>query len=315
VKKRFVKFAGYAVLIFCLIFLGQRFYSNFGNLIAIRLEWKFYAALFAASIGYGVLQLLLVAALSVTLKGLGATGTHFSKVLNFHGRTDIAKYLPGNVFHFAGRQLMAKSFGWSQATVGLASLAETSLVIIGAGLGALLYGALANMELVSKNLLPIDWRAMLFTASAGIGAVWFLCANAAHIPWLAGYAGAQNIQKFSRSLRPLLAITYYTLFFLIGGVMFWLLLAGMRGEWGEQFLTMAGFAYVASWLAGKISPGASAGIGVREAILVLIMGPTLGEAEALVLALGMRVVSVIGDFLLLAMAMLFRPETPKQETP
>ena len=46
-----------------------------------------------------------------------------------YGRTQIAKYLPGNCFHFAGRQLLGRRLGHGQRRLALASLIETILAI------------------------------------------------------------------------------------------------------------------------------------------------------------------------------------------
>ena len=46
-----------------------------------------------------------------------------------YGRTQIAKYLPGNLFHFAGRQWLGRGLGHTQTTLALASVAETVLLV------------------------------------------------------------------------------------------------------------------------------------------------------------------------------------------
>ena len=54
-----------------------------------------------------------------------------------YGRTHIAKYLPGNVFHFAGRQWLGRTLGHTQATLAVGSVAETALLVMVAGALAL----------------------------------------------------------------------------------------------------------------------------------------------------------------------------------
>lgn len=300
-----VRLAGYIVLAASILFLGLRFYSNFEGLLAITPGWLFYTALGVASLCYGVMQFFLIASLSVILKGLGAARPYFTKVLVFHGRTDIAKYLPGNVFHFVGRQILAKNLGWSQATVGLASLAETALVLIGAGLAILIYASMTDVRAIIKFWPGINIGVLLIAASAGIAGAWLVCAHAARISMLSRHASARNIQNFSRSVRPLLATGWYVLFFLLGGVVFWSLLSALKSGWQWSFLALSGFAYVLSWIAGKVSPGAPGGLGVREAMLTLLLSGVVGEAEALMLALAMRIVTSFGDFFLFAITFLF----------
>ena len=54
-----------------------------------------------------------------------------------YGRSQIAKYLPGNCFHFVGRQVLGRALGHSQSALALASLLETALLVaLAAGLAA-----------------------------------------------------------------------------------------------------------------------------------------------------------------------------------
>lgn len=305
---RIVRGAGYIILATSIVFLGYRLYTNLGNLLTIKLNEVFYLAVLVASVYFGIIQFFIVAALGVLLKGFGADGVSFLKVLNFHGRTDIAKYLPGNVFHFAGRQVLAKDHGWSQSAVGLSSIAETVLVILGAGLATMAFAGFANaadaLYLLSKFTSPI----MILWTGVGIASLWIAGAQAGRIPYLSRFSSTARVQNFSRSPYPPLAVALYLAFFLSCGLMFWALLGALNGVWQTDLIGIVGLSYATSWLAGKITPGAPGGIGVREAALVLLLGNTIGETEALLLGVALRVVTTFGDFFLLALALMCRPK-------
>jgi uncharacterized membrane protein YbhN (UPF0104 family) len=64
-----------------------------------------------------------------------------------------------------------------------------------------------------------------------------------------------------------------------------------------------------AWIVGYVTPGAPAGIGLREAVLVLGLSPALGESEALALALLYRLVTTIADGALAAFGFLDRKAT------
>ena len=55
--------------------------------------------------------------------------------------------------------------------------------------------------------------------------------------------------------------------------------------------------YVIAWVLGYIVPGASGGIGIREAALLILLGPLLGGSLVSALALVHRLITIIGDFL------------------
>ena len=53
--------------------------------------------------------------------GTGAVATRHYHAL--YGRSQIAKYLPGNVFHLVGRQVLGRALGVSQARLAVATAA------------------------------------------------------------------------------------------------------------------------------------------------------------------------------------------------
>lgn len=59
-----------------------------------------------------------------------------------------------------------------------------------------------------------------------------------------------------------------------------------------------------SWLISFLTPGAPAGIGVREFVLVTLVSAEYGQPVALESALAFRVVSVIGDLVVLGLGLL-----------
>ena len=61
-----------------------------------------------------------------------------------------------------------------------------------------------------------------------------------------------------------------------------------------------------AWIVGYVTPGAPAGIGLREAVLALGLSPALGESGALALALLYRLVTTIADGVIAALGFLDR---------
>jgi hypothetical protein len=74
------------------------------------------------------------------------------------------------------------------------------------------------------------------------------------------------------------------------------LLAGKSGSEGLLVLTVIG-AYVLAWLAGLVTPGAPAGLGVRELVLLFLLNGMIGAADLLLATVLGRVVTVCGDVL------------------
>jgi uncharacterized membrane protein YbhN (UPF0104 family) len=77
------------------------------------------------------------------------------------------------------------------------------------------------------------------------------------------------------------------------GVLLWVGVAQGAGAGLQLSATFA-----AAWVVGQLALPVPAGIGVREAMLVLLLTPLLGEVGALSFALGSRVIHVASDALL-----------------
>ena len=51
-----------------------------------------------------------------------------------------------------------------------------------------------------------------------------------------------------------------------------------------------------AWLVGFVTPGSSAGIGVREAVLIAALEGSLGAPASGLIALALRLVTIAGDW-------------------
>ena len=71
--------------------------------------------------------------------------------------------------------------------------------------------------------------------------------------------------------------------------------------------------YMLAWVLGFIVPGAPGGIGVREAILVLLLSPVIGDTVTLSAALIHRLISIIGDFTGYMIALGLKPKEPTEK--
>jgi uncharacterized membrane protein YbhN (UPF0104 family) len=107
--------------------------------------------------------------------------------------------------------------------------------------------------------------------------------------WLKRYVSKSIAQAFG----------YYIAFLTISGMLFVAVLALISSGLGVttlQILTLCG-AFVIAWLAGLLTPGAPAGVGVRELVLMLLLKDYIIESDLLLAVLLSRLVTVTGDVL------------------
>ena len=171
------------------------------------------------------------------------------------------------------------------------------------GLGWLLFAG--EREVATSFLAPRGWLVVAFGVAAVVAPIvagWLL-------PRLADryFLGEANIEPTHlpgfATLAAVLGL-YGVSFLVVGGIM-GLLLRAFYGLAGTSLLFHTGLFSIA-WVAGFLTPGAPAGLGVRDVILVAVLGSTYGATIALGLTILLRMVTLGGDGLAFAVGLLAR---------
>ena len=277
VLKRYLHWTGTLLAISGIAFVALRL-NNYSSQADFS---RFSGLTWTVSIGlilvYGVANTLLALAWQNLLLHFGAT-TSKQWVIRVYGLTQLAKYVPGNIMHLASRQAMGLAAGISGWPLAKASAWELGLIAI---TGAL-FCVLIIPQFVVFVTLPLAFLAfitVLLIIFAG----------------LKQYVG----QPFA------LSFFYYLVFLVISGFMFVGVLTLTMGT--DTFDSLLGLlfggAFVVAWLAGFLTPGAPAGIGVREFVLVILLRGLVTEEDLLLAALLSRMVTVSGDILFFLFAL------------
>ncbi|MFP8780615.1 hypothetical protein [Hydrogenophaga sp. RWCD_12] len=251
-----------------LAFVGVRLVDYWPQLKAAPLSGTLVFLLVLLAVGYGLANVLLALAWRDILRELGAPLSVVRSVA-VYGRSQIAKYAPGNVFHLAGRQVLGMAEG-----VPAQPLAKS----IGLELGLLVVCAIGLIGLLLQRWLASQVGALAWVVPAAlavvvVGAVW-------HWRWF-------------RAGRALVA---QSLFLLFSAGVYWAVLASLAPEAVSR--VPAGVvpgAAIAAWLIGLVTPGAPAGLGVREAVMLLILGVWVPQADLVLAVLLARLVNIAGD--------------------
>lgn len=219
----------------------------------------------------------------------------FRRLCGIQMTTQLGKYLPGNVGHFIGRSALAMKAGLPAGAVA-ATLAVEVLLLLATGVGV----GVAAAALSRPGLVQLQAHgAMLgMVAAACVAGVALLPFANRRLPrFVARLAPRLAWRTDAMQLRPAdlaVAIALYACAYLAIGTSAAIL---ARGLWPDQPLDLALLtaAFAVAWVAGFVTPGAPAGIGVREALLVVMLGPGMGAASAALLVLALRLATVLGD--------------------
>lgn len=261
-------------VIFVSLKLKQYWQADSINLISIT-SWM---AIGVLSICYAGANIFLVAAWKNILDHYNVRVSS-RWAFQAYGISQLAKYVPGNIFHIAGRQAIAMAAGLPGKIVLKSNLLE--LIMISCG-GALMGWIV--LSLIFPNL------------SLSMALSFLVCSYIAVILFSRCY--------LSLSLSK--TIIYQFLFLLSSAFIFatilTLLVHGRVLELPMICITMG--VYTIAWLAGLVMPGAPAGIGIRELVVVFFLNQYIPNTELILAVLLGRIVTVIGDILFFVTAYL-----------
>lgn len=275
-QRRLLHWCGSFLALAGIVFVGFRLYSYSLELDVLRItivDWVFIVAL---SIIYGAANFLLARAWWHLLQNFRLPVSRLESTKIF-GISQLAKYVPGNIFHLAGRQALGMAAGLAPGALAKSTVWELGLLaVVGAQFGWLILPLIMPHFSESISLLLLLGSVVL------TGKV------------LQGIFGRHVVYSF----------LWQILFMLVSSVIFFALILMISG--GEGFtvwhLLTIGGAYIAAWLVGLVTPGAPAGVGIREIILLFMLSSVVGEKDLLMAVMLGRLVTVGGDFLFFAVA-------------
>src|SRR5690348_16497501 len=197
------------------------------------------------------------------------------------GVTQIAKYVPGNVAQYLGRAGMSLSRG-IPARAFAATITTEILLVISA---AMLMGIGTGIcSVVGLSIVRRQSRQLALVAAFLLAAVAVLLILRRFGPTLLRRFMPQHAHMLERNLLPargtmLQAFVLYLMVYACLGLSL-VILAHLLLPYAPQddWLLVASFSL--AWVVGFVTPGAPAGLGVREGLLLLILAPVYSSVTA-----------------------------------
>jgi len=160
-------------------------------------------------------------------------------------KTEVAKYLPGNVFHFLGRQALATKVGITQMHMAKTSILFSFLLLTGTLLASTLFAFLAHET-------PLFILTLM-----GLSSIITIIVLVYIYP-----SFPVNNKLFMNA--------YLALSVALQGTMLGIIIFYQVESFSAHLFFQCVSIYTISWLIGFVTPGASGGIGIREGTFILI---------------------------------------------
>jgi uncharacterized membrane protein YbhN (UPF0104 family) len=268
-------------------------------ILTLGLSVIFYTVLLAC-VTLGFAQLLISSVTGPIL---------FKQAVTVWGKANLAKYLPGNFFHFAGRQLLGARYSWPQAGIALASALEIVLQL----LIPFFFIALALATSGRFNIiLDFFWLApIVVVALVAILLLLFYTSIAKFFLFqFSNIFGGRKVDFVLRA-NVFSAAAYYAIFFIGSCVICTAFYSVVQNPVDGAGLLTLNAVFLISWVIGFVVPGAPGGIGVREGTFAMLGGSFFPTESLLLVALLMRVTTLAGEGLLFLIAVCFEVSNAK----
>jgi glycosyltransferase 2 family protein len=219
---------------------------------------------------YALANLLLVRAWQQVMHHLGVE-INFKTATVIYGKSLLAKYVPGNVFQFASRQAIGASMGLPNKPLALSFVWELGILATNGVTFIFLCIPFINKE------VPL-WICFVLFIFAVVLLLWF-------------------IKRFM-GLPVTYAAAFYFIFLCIGSCVFFAVLFIITAP-SQTYQFPASFSicgvYIVAWLVGLITPGAPAGVGVREMVLYFFLQPLMQPSSLIVVIVISRIITILGE--------------------
>lgn len=240
----------------------------------------------------------------IILENLSGKIISLVSLIRVYVKSNMGKYLPGNVMHYVERNIFATQMGLGQLEVAAGSVIE-----IGAqALTAILFSIMISFrdfmdvlrQIVSyKTVLIFFVAAVLFVIVIIVGCLFVKQSRMRTIIKMIFRP------QFWVSIGKTVPI-YIAVLLSSGIVLLFICKYVLACDLSTEESLFIVSIYILAWLFGFIIPGSPGGLGVREFVLVLLLSSTIGERYILLAALLHRMICIIGDILAYVALVLIR---------
>jgi uncharacterized membrane protein YbhN (UPF0104 family) len=186
-------------------------------------------------------------------------------------KTNIAKYLPGNVWHYYGRIMAAKNANIPGNTAALSVLLEPLLMLAAALIIIVVFGSQLIVNNLNFNLIILQFLVLIIVL--GVLNPRFLNPAIQLLDkWKNKKSAEQNqlIDSFIIKRYPLKPLLGELVFLGLRASGFILTMLAVNSLNWEQIPLLVG-AFSCAWVLGLVVPGAPGGLGVFETTAILLL--------------------------------------------
>lgn len=302
--KRLWSALGLLIGLACLYLFLQAAASHWEAFRLVRVDGTTVLSLAMALVCYLLTYLLSARGWQLVLRIVGVD-LAYHRSLGIVATSQIGKYLPGNVGQHVGRMLLARRSGVDMGRAG-ASIALEPIFLLAAACACSFFA----LDVLSRALFiyaPTAKDNLLLLAGGMLLCILVVFLVPQFRTRAVPVAMKSRLLLSGRNLvlaLHVLGINGACL--LLGSIALWLIVGAMSVPYQDFHPALLGV-YAIAWLFGFVVPGAPAGLGVREALLILGLTPLYGSEVAVTSTAILRLTTVLGDGFTYLIGISLRP--------
>ncbi|YAF93797.1 MAG: YbhN family protein [Nodularia sp. CChRGM 3473] len=218
-----------------------------------------------------------------------------SRFIQVYLKTNIAKYLPGNVWHHYGRIVAAKNANISAGAATLSVLLEPLLMAASALIIIVMFGSQFTVTTTTLGLRILQFVSLGLVLCAVHP--WFLNLAIRFVYRLKAKKSVNNSQPivaFNIKRYPLRPLLGELGFLVLRGTGFILTVFALSPVNANQIPLLLG-AFSCAWLLGLVVPGAPGGLGVFEVTAIALLQHRFPSAVVISAITIYRLISIVAE--------------------
>ncbi len=293
VSSRAARLAAQAVaIVLCLVPIVRQAAHDWGAISVLAEQLK-APALLSSALALVLSSLFLPTAVAAFTRGASSRISYRHSALAYFGSQPM-KYLPGSFWILPGRVVLLRGLGHDLSMSSAGLMFEMITQVLSSSLVAVVIFGASGFESIWYQQ-----AAWLILAGSLVASVLLVVAPAWILRWLTrpssfrqAMAQLAEIPLAVRLKNLLLTTLAFAAMWLLMGASFYALVVATDPHLDLALLKVAIGVSTLSWLAGFLSPFSPGGVGVREAAIVLMLGPFMDGPQAVVVALLCRLLSL-----------------------
>lgn len=295
IKNKILKFLGTIITIICFLFIAKM-------VLSIETDWGSIdskskaGGVIILSAALGTFCLFLVAyCWSLLVKFIEPKEVENIKLISIYIKSNIAKYLPGNVMNLVGRNVLAGQLGFKQISIATSTLIEIAIFGCTTMMLAILFSITKLNDMYELMQKYINYKFILIIIIIGI--IIFISIILHEVRTKNQYI--KHIKKyFNYEFLKLICklVSLYSVYFIFSGVVLVIILViilNINIE-SRDYIQIVGL-YIIAYFIGYITPGSPGGMGVREAVLILLLTNIVESDLAVLASIIHRVITICAD--------------------